>query len=250
MVSTEKNQEDEPVSWSAYHASLQFPNEALDSCVTHNSLLPLFYDQAHSVAMIRHSMDVVKKAVEILNPGQVPVITMDQPLYAIAKQIQWNWTASHGEDRFIMIFGGLHIEMAAFKTIGDLLDGSGGVGALVQSNVATPGTADSFLRVVHVSRTRRGHQITACSLYLLLKKAYLEYCNSLGEEQNSSSLEDWCSNRAELYPQFKFWLLILQMELAVMVYVRAIREPDFELYIDALTKIVPWFFALDHTHLR
>ena len=30
--------------------------------------------------MIRHSMDVVKKAVEILNPGQVPVIAMDQPL--------------------------------------------------------------------------------------------------------------------------------------------------------------------------
>ena len=33
-----------------------------------------------------------------------------------------------------------------------------------------------------------------------------------------------------------------------MVYVKAIREPNFELYIDALNKIVPWFFALDHTH--
>ena len=125
MVSTEKNKEDEPVSWSAYHATLQPPNEALDGYVTHNSLLPLFYDQAHAVAMIRHSMDVVKKAGEIVNPGQVPVITMDQPQYAIAKQIQWNWTTSQGEDRFITIFGGLHIEMAAFKIIGDLLDGSG-----------------------------------------------------------------------------------------------------------------------------
>ncbi|KAG0708495.1 hypothetical protein GWK47_023998 [Chionoecetes opilio] len=33
-----------------------------------------------------------------------------------------------------------------------------------------------------------------------------------------------------------------------MVYVRAIREADFLLYIEALSKIVPWFFALDHTH--
>ena len=33
-----------------------------------------------------------------------------------------------------------------------------------------------------------------------------------------------------------------------MVYTRAIREADFRLYIEALSKIVPWFFALVHTH--
>ena len=33
-----------------------------------------------------------------------------------------------------------------------------------------------------------------------------------------------------------------------MIYVRAIREGDLLLYIDALTKIVPWFFALGHTN--
>ena len=166
------------MSWSAYHASLQPTNGV-------TSLLPLFYDQAHSVAMIRHSMNVVKKAVDILSPGQVPVITVDQPLFTIAKQIQWNWTASHGEDQFIVMFGGLHIEMAAFKTIGNLLDSSGWTGALVQANVATPGTADSFLRVTHVTRTRRAHQITASSLYHLLQKAYLALLgSSLGEEHN------------------------------------------------------------------
>ena len=34
----------------------------------------------------------------------------------------------------------------------------------------------------------------------------------------------------------------------VMVYVRSIREGNFLLYIDALTKIVPWFFCLGHVH--
>ena len=33
-------------------------------------------------------MDVVKMAVDIVNPKQVPIITLDQPLYAIAKRIQ------------------------------------------------------------------------------------------------------------------------------------------------------------------
>ena len=196
--------------------------------------------------MIRHSIDVVKKAVESLNPGQIPVVIVDQPLYTIAKQIQWNWTGSQGEDRFVVMFGGLHIEMAPLKAIGNLLDGSGWAGALVHANVATAGIADSFRRVTHVTRARRAHQITASSLYFL-EKAYFEYCNSVREEQNRLSLEEWCSSNAELYPQFKFWLLILQMQLAVLVYVRTIRE-DFQLYVDALTKIVPWVFALDHTH--
>ena len=152
----------------------------------------LFYHQAHSVAMIRHSMNVVKKAVDILNPGQVPIITVDQSLFTIAKQIQWNWTAIHGEDQFIVMLGGLHIEMAAFKTIGNLLDSSGWPGTLVQANVATLGKAESFLCITHVMRTRRAHQITARSLYHLLQKAYLACCSSLGEEHNQSPLEDWC----------------------------------------------------------
>ena len=42
--------------------------------------------------------------------------------------------------------------------------------------------------------------------------------------------------------------MILQLELVVMIYVRSIREGNFLLYIDALTKIVPWFFALGHVH--
>ncbi len=53
------------------------------------------------------------------------------------------------------MFGGLHVEMAALKTLGDLLEGSGWTGALVQAGVATSGTADSFLKASHVTRTRR-----------------------------------------------------------------------------------------------
>jgi len=36
------------------------------------------------------------------------------------------------------------------------------------------------------------------------------------------------------------------LELAVLVYVRAIREGYYKLYVDALNKIVPWFFSLYH----
>ena len=49
----------------------------------------MFTENAHSLAMIAHSMKVIKAAVQHLNPLQTPVIALDQPLYALAKQIQW-----------------------------------------------------------------------------------------------------------------------------------------------------------------
>ena len=44
------------------------------------------------------SMDIVREAVKFLNPEQVPVVALDQPLFAIAKLIQWNWPEVYGED--------------------------------------------------------------------------------------------------------------------------------------------------------
>ena len=72
----------------------------------------------------------------ILNPGQTPVSAADQPIYSVAKQIQWHWLDQYGEEKLVMMFGGLHIEMAAPKSIGTLLRDSGWTGA--------DGSRDSF----------------------------------------------------------------------------------------------------------
>ena len=111
------------------------------------SLLPLFQESVHTVAMIRHSIDVVRNAVQHLNPGQTPVLTCDQPLFTLAKQIQWKWPDTYGEDKLVVMFGGggLHIEMTALKTLGDWLQGSWWTQALVQAYITNAGTADSFL---------------------------------------------------------------------------------------------------------
>lgn len=79
---------DEKVSWSAFHAI----NDAhVPANPGISSLLPLLKDCAHTPATIRHCMDIIKRAVQYLNPTQTPVITVDQPLFAIAKKIQWTW---------------------------------------------------------------------------------------------------------------------------------------------------------------
>ncbi|KAG7156428.1 hypothetical protein Hamer_G006187 [Homarus americanus] len=89
--------------------------------------------------------------------------------------IQWNWPENYGEEKFIMILGGLHIEMAALRMAGSWSQGSGWAETLVQADIASPGTANSFLKAAHVTRTRRSHQITAATLNILQPKAYGKY---------------------------------------------------------------------------
>ena len=232
------------ISWAAYHASHLSPVNCGVICPT--ALLPLFLESTHTVAMIKHSFGVVKSAVEHLNPGQTPVIAFDQPLYALAKQIQWKWPNDYGEDKFVVMFGGLHIEMAALKTVGDWLKGSGWVEALVQADIATTGTADSFLSVAHVARTRRAHQVTLAALYILKFRAYNRYCLSNG--QDMLEFKQWCSQREEVCPHFQYWATVMELELCILVYICSLRQASFSMYLDALTELVPWFHALDHTN--
>ena len=39
--------------------------------------------------MVAHYFKKISKVVKELNPQEPPVITADQPVYAIAKQLQW-----------------------------------------------------------------------------------------------------------------------------------------------------------------
>ena len=108
--------------WAAYHASKQPSTEDPPAVC---SLLPLFYEKAATPAMIKHGMDVQRLAIEHINPGQIPITTFDQSLFALAKLVQWKWPAVYGESVHVVMLGGLHIEMALWNTLGDLLEDSG-----------------------------------------------------------------------------------------------------------------------------
>ena len=68
---------------------------------------------------------IIIKAVEHLNPGQAAVIEFDQPLYALLKQIQKRYPDTMGEDKLVVMLGGLHIQLAVLKAVGSWLLGSG-----------------------------------------------------------------------------------------------------------------------------
>ena len=76
-----------PLSWSAYNAKYVTNINIIKSI---SSMLPLFKEDSHSVSLMTHAMQLIEKVTNFLNPGQTPALVFDQPLYAIAKTIQWN----------------------------------------------------------------------------------------------------------------------------------------------------------------
>lgn len=173
-------------------------------------------------------MDIQKKITSYLNPGQIPVMAFDQPLLALAKYVQWSWPQTLGEESFVVMFGGLHIEMAIWDTIGDFLDCSGWTSALCEAGVATSGTADSFLKATHLTRTRRSHQITALVLANLRQNAWES------TEAMHDDFERWRHEMIEKSPTFQFWDLVLEFEIIAMIFIRAHRSNDFNLFVESL----------------
>ena len=58
-----------------------------------------FHENAHTY--MRHDYPFNKNGVvDHVNPDQVPIIAMDQPIFALGKQLQWTMSDIYGEDRY------------------------------------------------------------------------------------------------------------------------------------------------------
>ena len=224
------------VSWAAYQAyksSLTSHQPALIS------LLPLFTENTHSLT----NVNVINSPVKDQNRSQIPV-AVDQLLFALAKQIQWKVGGVCDESHVVIMLGGLHIEMAAFKALGKWVLGSEWPEALTNATVASPGVANSFLAASRIIRTRRAHQVIAASLHLLMKKAYEEHRKTEGTDGPARPFDEWREEKMKC-PQFLYWATVLDFELVCLQPVRAIQEADFSLYLKAVRELLPWMFALD-----
>lgn len=133
-------------AWAAYHsAQKRSKTEALHGI---GPLLPLFQEMAAFISMVKYPVDIIK-ITEYLNPEQVHVIACDQPLFALAKYVQGAWPDSYSENKLVPMLGGLYTEMNFWKMVGDLLNESGWATLLTESEIATPGRADSFIYASH-----------------------------------------------------------------------------------------------------
>ena len=240
LINKEALDKNDNISWSAYHANLQKEVPHPPALI---ELLPLFRDNAHSVAMMKHGMDVLKRATEHLNPGQVPVVTVDCALYPILKKIQWTWPVECGEEKYVVMMGGLHVEMAFLAAIGDWLEGSGWASIMTMAGVTTEGRAVGIEKGTSTARGQWAHQTCLAALSLLQRTAYEEYKE---EEETPLEFDEWKHKKSSQQPQFSYWNTTMKLQHILLKFLKAQREGDFPNYVDSLRAIVPWMFILDH----
>jgi len=146
--------------------------------------------------MIKHGMDVQCEVTQFVNPGQIPVMAVDASLYALAKFVQWNWPQTHGEDKSVVMFGGIHIEMEMWKT---------------EASITSSGTADSILKASHLTKTRHTHQVSALALAKLQQDPFLDKVTEGPHDKKTK--ETWRQDMITKRPTFQYWNTILNMEI-------------------------------------
>lgn len=224
------------ISWSGFHAT-EADGQIVIPAI--QALLPLFTDKSSSVSMLRHAINITMNITKHVNPTQVPVIAMDQPLYTLAKVLQWNWPDMYGENHIFILFGQFHIELAFLKLIGQSLNGSGWSYIIANSGLMSETSALACMTVTHVKKTRTIHQVTACSLYSLLILAY-------NNTDKDLDLQKWVERRSSESPTFLYWMTVLNIEILLLTFVYSIRMADYTCFKETLKKMIPWFFIFDH----
>ena len=145
----------------------------------------------------------------------------------------------------------LHIEMAMLAAIGDWLGGSGSKSVMTTAGVTTEGRVLELQKGSHTSRSQWAHQVSASALFILLKKAYEDYQHTTPDVE-LLSFDDWSKHITSTRPQFHYWHNVLQSELLFLKFLISQRDPNFDMNVESLDRIIPWMFALDrycYTHL-
>ncbi|KAJ8041388.1 hypothetical protein HOLleu_12190 [Holothuria leucospilota] len=145
------------------------------------------------------------------------------------------------------MMGGLHVEMALLKVIGDFLAGSGWTSVMTSAGVTTEGRAESLQKGSQTSKSQWAHQVNAVALYISQRKAYDDYRRTCGTE-NLQSFDLWSQKMVSECPQFCYWNKVLQLECLPLAFIRSQQEANYTLYVQTLTAIIPWMLAMDHYH--
>ena len=225
------------IAWAKHHSSYQGLNKPQ---VGVNAILPMINKEVHTLETQYHVMSLNKKMTTFLNPSQVPVDTCDQPVYALTKTIQWMYPNEFGQSAYMSILGGLHIEQSILVMHGELVNGSGLSNILNVNDLSIIGTS-AVVDVNDIKRARYCLQVAACAIYKKLHDAHVESNSEL-------SLLDWIEIRSAESEMCYYWKLILDFQVLALVFIRSIREGNFQTYVESLISICKWYFSLDHYH--
>ena len=82
-------------------------------------MLPLLQDEVATHDKVRHNMYIIEQVHQKLKLEQPLVITADEAIYAIGKQVQWLDPDEYCHHKVLLMMGPLHIKMNFLNLLGN-----------------------------------------------------------------------------------------------------------------------------------
>lgn len=163
------------------------------------------------------------------------IITCDLQLYRVALHVIWTYP-----DRFsnvIMRLGGMHCLMSFVGSIGSLMAESG----LAEVLSAVFGGVPKMLSGKKFPQNVRA----MCLVAEEVLRQILEEHPIQHKKELMNKLEDLASKSKTT----KLWVdMLIKPVFIMMMFIRAEREADWPLHLEALRMMLPYFFAAGHVH--
>ena len=65
---------------------------------------------------------------------------------------------------------------------------------------------------------------------------------------DEESFQRWKTSSSGKSPTFHFWEVIRKLEVLILIFITSLRERKFQLCVETLEALVPWFHSLDYTN--
>ena len=263
-------------SWSGFNAKIASEPPPLTSV----GYCPMINGSPTEYSTVYTAMKNVQTMMKALDQKH-SVITFDLAIYMKAKEIQWRRPEEFKNT--VIRMGGFHIALNFLSVIGKIFQDSGIEDLLIESGVYGCHTASMLLKGKSYNRGVRAHKLVLEALLRLqwqafgawmesgnielptiyqrqclalinccqrasndvtsLKTSFDLLCDKLPHLQQPFAR--FCQQASQQSKLFQFWNVYIDTVLLLLRFIRAEREGSWELHLNAVTEMLPYFFAMD-----
>ena len=149
------------------------------------------------------------------------------------------------------------------------MNGSGLAETWVESGLLGPNATEHVMNGKAYKRAMRAHKITLQSLWQLLMPSLPDFCQksyrdlfqeiaalasspenaealitSLKSPRVQKVLDEFVEQRSEENVNFMFWWSYMEMVSILLMFTRAQREGNWDLYLHSFRRMLPYFFQI------
>jgi len=271
--------EDQKVpSWAAFNEACSYT----DLPVTTIGMMPILLAPADDNNTVTTVLNRFCEITKRLGQKHV-VITGDQPLYSRTKELIWANPLMYSN--IIVMMGDLHILFNFLKAIGQHLENSGLEDIWIEAGTLAQNSTNAVLEGKAYYRAVRSHQLAYEALCRIKWTAFRKWVDGeclpevdriVGELHHLFSKktrgfdEDICVSVQHLVealetpqiqehwtkfdalfkedPNYSYWSTYMELVDILLSFIRALREGNWKLYLQALGKMLPWWSVYDHSN--